>query len=187
MKLPFIEENEAKLIQHIREGDRTAPKKLYCRYIRYLTAVCSRYITCEDDIKDVLQESFVKILTTIGKFEYRGEGSLKAWMTRIVVNESLQTLKRSQSFETFDPDWDRQDDDDIETEEIPTEAIHEMIRNLPVGYRTVFNLYVLEKKSHKEIASILKIKESSSASQLHRAKEMLAKQISDYKSLKECL
>ena len=71
-------------------------KELYCATAEYLTAVCARYISDDEDVKDILQDSYVKIFTSAGKFEYRGEGSLRAWMTRIVVNESLKFLKRTE-------------------------------------------------------------------------------------------
>ena len=177
------DDSEQELIRLIRQGDGLAMKTLYCRTVEYLTAVCSRYVIDEDDVRDVLQDSFIKIFTAADKFEYRGEGSLKAWMARIVVNESLKFLKRREKFEAIQYEDDLQDGADEEepdTKNIPAAVIQEMIRQLPTGYRAVFNLYVIEGKSHREIASLLKIKESTSASQLHRAKDMLAKRIHEY-------
>ena len=72
--------------------------ELYGCYADYLTGVCYRYISNDEDLKDVLQESFIKIFTQISSFEYRGSGSLQAWMTRIVVNESLQLLRRQKNY-----------------------------------------------------------------------------------------
>lgn len=76
-------------------GDGRAMKVIYDRYVEYLSAVCARYISGDDDRKDVLQESFVRIFTSLDKFCFRGEGSLKAWMIRIVVNESLRFLRKT--------------------------------------------------------------------------------------------
>ena len=179
-------DNEFELLQLVRKGDSSAMKELYRRYIQYLTAVCSRYIISEADLKDVLQESFIKIFTSIDKFEYRGDGSLKAWMARIVVNESLKLLKSNERFDFVQNEWDlpeveHEEDNEPDTDDVPAQAIQEMIRELPTGYRTVFNLYVFENKSHKEIASILNIKENTSASQLHKAKNKLAEMINAYK------
>lgn len=178
-------DKDFELIQNIRKGNSSAMKELYFHYIKYLTAVCSRYIINEADLKDVLQESFVKIYTSIDKFEYRGVGSLKAWMARIVVNESLKFIKKNERFEFVQNEWELPDvtneEDAPDTDDIPAHVIQEMIRQLPIGYRTVFNLYVFEDKSHKEIASILGIKENTSASQLHKAKNKLAEQINEYK------
>lgn len=71
-------------------------KLIYSQYIRYLTAVCSRYIVDDEDVKDVLQESFLKIFASLGRFQYRGEGSLKAWMSKITINETLKFISRTQ-------------------------------------------------------------------------------------------
>lgn len=154
-------------------------------YSGYFTAVCSRYIINEQDVKDVLQESFIKIFTKIETFTYKGEGSLKAWCSRIVVNESLMFLRAAKKDE-FITSVERlpeiENEEELNTGSIPPHVIQEMIRSLPAGYRMVFNLYVFEDKSHKEISEILHIKEDSSASQLHRAKKIMAKKIKEYKT-----
>lgn len=180
---------ETTLLEQIRHGDKKAMKELYCHYSGYLNAVCSRYIACDEDVRDVLQESFIKIFSSIDKFCYKGDGSLKAWMSKIAVNESLTLLNKKEKlaivqYESNIPDTidDNDDDEGPDTGDIPVRAIQAMIRKLPTGYRTVFNLYVFEGKSHKEIAEMLNLKESSSASQLHRAKALLAKMIQEYKS-----
>ncbi|MBQ0034243.1 MAG: sigma-70 family RNA polymerase sigma factor [Bacteroidales bacterium] len=175
---------EKELLRLINEGDEQARYLLYAQYSRYLSAVCSRYIADDEDLKDVLQESFLKIFRSIGDFGYRGEGSLKAWMSRIVLNESLVWLKqrRHLSFAELDDEAMNLPDAPPDTEGIPAEAIHRMIRALPDGYRTVFNLYVIEEKSHREIAALLGIKESTSASQLHRAKALLAAMITQFRN-----
>ena len=179
------ENRERELIRQIVHGNRIAMKRFYDDYSGYLTAVCARYIPSREDVKDLLQESFLKIFKAIHRFEYRGEGSLRAWSTRIVVNESLRHLKANEKmqFTTLAEDDlpNPADDQEPDIEDIPTPVILEMIRALPPGYRTVFNLYVFEEKSHKEIASILHIAESSSASQLHRAKGILMKEIELYR------
>ena len=81
---------EQELIKSSIRGDTDARRALYDRYVQYLSAVCSRYITGRDDVKDILQEAFIKIFRSLDGFEWRGEGSLKSWMTRIVVNECLK-------------------------------------------------------------------------------------------------
>lgn len=183
------EDKELELLKNILNGNVIAMKNFYTTYSGYLTTVCARYISDKDDIKDVLQESFIKIFKAISNFEYKGLGSLRAWSTRIVVNESLKFLKTKEKLELMNvPVWDLPDiteDEEPDFEEIPISVILGMIRSLPIGYRTVFNLYIFEKKSHKEIASILKITENTSASQLHRAKNFLVKQIGIYKSIKK--
>ena len=179
-------DNEFQLLQLVRKDDSSAKKDLYHQYIPYLTAVCSRYIIAEADLKDVLQDSFIKIFTSLDKFEYRGVGSLKAWMARIVVNESLKHLKKNKQYDFVQHQWElpdvtNEEVDAPDIDDIPAHVIQEMIRQLPAGYRTVFNLYVFEDKSHKEIASILDIKENTSASQYYKAKKKLAEMINVYK------
>ena len=155
-------------------------KMLYDRYAGYLTAVCARYIPDDDEVKDLLQESFIKIFQSMDRFSWRGEGSLKAWMTRIVVNDSLKALRKKKPLRLPETLSEELVEEDPPFEAVPLKVIHEMIRRLPEGYRTVFNLFVFEDKSHKEIASLLGIKENSSASQLWHAKAMLARWIKDY-------
>lgn len=178
-------DNEERLINLIKEGDEQATRQLYCRYIRYLSAVCSRYIYSDEDIKDVLQDAFLKIFSSVKSFEYRGDGSLKGWMTKIVLNETLKFVKHNCRLDFVELRPEEMDipDEEPNTEGIPPAVIHSMIRDLPDGYRTIFNLYVIEEKSHKEIAELLGIKINSSASQLHRAKAMLAEKIKKYNTL----
>ncbi len=172
---------EADLIRLVKEGKHSAMRELYDRHIRYLTAVAARYVG-DDALRDVLQESFIKIYTAIGRFEYRGAGSLKAWLARIVVNTALDSLNDEIKFST-QPLHENipQEEEEPPTDDVEIEVIHNLIRSLPTGYRTIFNLYVFEEQSHREIASRLGITESTSASQLHRAKAILAQKIKEYK------
>lgn len=158
-------------------------REFYTLYAEQLAGVCSRYITDENDMKDVFQESLIHIITHISSFTYRGSGSLRAWASRIVVNESLRFLKDTKRHELLLLDHevaDEPEDDDPPISDVPPDEIHRMVSLLPIGYRTVFNLYVFENKSHQEIASLLGIGEKSSASQLSRAKILLAKMIRQY-------
>lgn len=173
------ENNEEELLRRVQEGDRAATQALYRRHVGYLAAVCSRYIAGEDDVKDVLQDCFLKIFAAIGSFTYRGRGSLRGWMARIALNETLKFLSRNSriDFTELNEEEVHVADEEPCAEGIAPQVIHELIRELPDGYRTIFNLYVVEEKSHKEIAGLLHIKESTSASQLHRAKALLAEKI----------
>ena len=201
------------MIRKARRQDTAAIKALYDAYVQYLVAVCKSYIASDDDVKDVLQESFLKIFSSLDKFEWRGEGSLKSWMRRIVVNEALMFLRRNAKLATdsldkefapggfgdasgsgvaggfgtssgFGTSFDVADepaDGDPDVAGVPMQVLLGMIRELPEGYRTVFNLYVFEEKSHKEIAEILGIVENTSYSQFSRAKSLLARKIKEYK------
>ena len=180
------ETEEERWLRKALDGDNTATEWIYRRHVRYLSALCSRYITEDEDIKDVLQESFIKIFTSLDSFEYRGEGSLKAWMAKITLNETLKFVRNNSRLpidSIDDKDTNIADGDSMETEDIPTDVLHQFIRELPDGYRTVFNLYVIDDKSHKEIAQLLGIKENTSASQLHKAKSMLAQKIKHYRTI----
>ena len=178
---------EEHIIKLFRRGDASAMDCLYSEYADYLTAVCARYIPDDDELKDVLQESFIKIFSKIGEFDYRGNGSLRAWITRIVINESLLCIRKKKSSPIINIEKEPPDiqDDEPEIGSLNEEVLTNMIRKLPDGYRTVFNLFVIEGKSHKEIAKILNIKADSSASQFHKAKKQLAKMIKDYRFKKE--
>ena len=92
--------SEVELIRKARRQDTAAIKALYDAYVQYLVAVCKSYIASDDDVKDELQESFLKIFSSLDKFEWRGEGSLKSWMRRIVVNEALMFLRRNAKLAT---------------------------------------------------------------------------------------
>ena len=156
----FGTSKEQQIIRLFSKGDSRAMDALYAEYADCLTAVCARYVPREDDLHDVLQESFIKIFTKIDSFEYRGRGSLRAWLTRVVVNEALHWLRN-------------------------TNEIAALIGRLPAGYRAVFNLYAIEGKSHKEIAQLLNIKPDTSASQYYKAKNMLARMIREQRKKEE--
>lgn len=157
-------------------------RAVYSSYVRYLSAVCARYIPNDEDVKDVLQESFLRIFDGIGSFEYRGKGSLKGWLTKITVNEALKFIRRNDKIEFVDisSHQDIQPEEEPDIDSVPSSVIFQLIRELPDGYRTIFNLYVIENRSHKEIAALLGIKESTSASQLHHAKSLLATKIRQF-------
>lgn len=178
----FIGNEEQRLVKRLQEGDKTAAREFYTRYGGSLAGVCVRYISDEEDVKDVIQNALVHILSHITDFEYRGTGSLEAWVVRIAVNESLKFLRTKDQHELLQPGYDIIDDsdDDLSVCDIPPDILRRMLNRLPTGYRTVLNLYVFEGKNHQEIARLLGIKKDSSASQLLRAKSMLAQMIRKY-------
>lgn len=183
--------SERELAEMLQRGDASVIGELYACYVRNLTSVCSRYIIDYEDVKDVLQESFIKVFTKGPNFKYREEGSLKAWLRQIVVNESLTFLKKKgrQSLVVFDEkmmtDISEEPEEMNILPKIPTEVLYQMIRALPPGNRIVFNLYAIEGRTHKEIAEQLGIQETTSISQLSRTKKMLAKKIKDYVTKKQ--
>jgi len=175
--------DEHELAALMSHGDEQAMRQVYRLYAGYLSAVCSRYVPNREDQRDILQEAFIKAFTHAASFSPKDGASLKSWLARIVVNESLNFLKRSKRYSFIDKEETIPDvpNDDVDTTGIAFQTIIDMIQQLPTGYRTVFNLYVFEKKPHREIARLLGITEGTSASQYLRAKRILAKQINEYK------
>lgn len=172
--------SEKQLLDLLKGKDKDGMRLFYERYAGYLTAVCSRYVPDRADVKDILQDAFVKMFGAVDRFEFRGEGSLRAWASRIVVNGALTSLRKKGRFTVVDELPDVTDDEPVQAEKVPPAVLQGFIQALPDGYRTVFNLFVFEKKSHREIADMLGIKEDSSASQYFRARAQLAKQIKTY-------
>ena len=142
------------------------------------------YITDREVAQDLLHDGFLKIFDSFDKFTWRGEGSLRAWMERVMVNTVLQYLRKNDvmnqatALENVPQVYEEPDASSIDV--IPQKVLMRFINELPTGYRTVFNLYVFEEKSHKEIAQLLGINEKSSASQLVRAKAALATKIREW-------
>ena len=176
--------DEQRLAEQIRRGDNAAMRVFCSLYVPHLKAICTRYVTDSEDASDVLQETLISIVTHISDFHYLGQGSLKAWATRIAVNESLNYIRRNRRQElTLQEQYIddiAEEEEDPPIEDIPPEVIQQMVRQLPTGYRTVFNLYVFEDKSHQEIAQLLGTSVKTSISQLHKAKNLLAQMIQTY-------
>lgn len=178
--------DEYHLVKRLKEKNSLAWKEMYSRYIGKLVVICRRYIKGIDDERDVLQNSFVKMFSQIEGFHYRGNGALYAWMSKIVVNESLQFLRKKGLEYDDNVVWDTVAivESDNLTNELTEAEMIKFIQSLPDGYRTIFNLYVFEEKTHVEIAEMLGISEGTSASQLFRAKKLLAAQIKEYQQSK---
>lgn len=176
---------EQLLAERCRSRESQAFRELYDTYAGRLLFLCARYAATQVDAEDILQDSFIKIIQSFDSFRYRGEGSLYAWMRRITVNKALDFVRTAGRFptETMDEaDADAKeiyiDDNDVGT--VPEDVLLRFIRELPPGYKTVFNMFALDGFSHKEIAQSLGIKERTSSSQYHRARMMLTEKIKDY-------
>lgn len=178
--------NETELTERCRAGDNTARKELYERYAGQLLGICYRYVGDKDTAEDLLHDGFIKVFDSFDKFTYRGEGSLRAWLSRLMVNISLDYLRKNEITRHMlaideAPEIATQPEEES-LSIIPKEVLAKFIAELPVGYRTVLNLSVMEELSHREIAEQLGIKERTSSSQLFRAKQVLAKRINEYVS-----
>ncbi len=156
------------------ENNAASQEALYNRLSPKMLGVCYRFAKSREDAEDMLQEGFIKIFAQI--HQYRNEGALEGWIRRIVVHTCINILKKNKKF-SDSVDISYANGVGIREENIPSimqaKQVVECIRLLPVGYRTVLNLYAIEGYSHKEIGSMLDIEESTSRSQYTRAKVML--------------
>lgn len=173
-------ETERQLLDAIQRGERAALRRLYDRYSGYAMAIGLRYIPDCDEVRDVLQDSFIRIITGIDRFDYRGEGSLKSWVSRIVTNRTIDYINQHQRLRFTDEMPEDINEEEPDVGGIPPDILDSMIGQLPTGYRVVLNLFVFEQLSHRDIAQRLGITESASTSQFFRAKRMLQKMIREY-------
>jgi RNA polymerase sigma-70 factor (ECF subfamily) len=170
---------ESDLIKGCISGDRKMQEILYYKYSPKMYSVCLRYSSNADDAQDLLQDGFIKVFKNLEKF--RGEGSFEGWMRRIFVNTSIEQFRRKTKLATVsetketnieDKEWSALDT-------IAEKDIIKIIQKLSPGYKQVFNMYVIEGYTHKEIGDILGISEGTSKSQLARAKVILQKMVED--------
>ncbi|PTN08732.1 RNA polymerase sigma factor [Mangrovibacterium marinum] len=172
--------NSKELIQLIKDcaaGKTSAQARLYGLFAPKMFGVCMRYSKDQTEAEDNLQDGFMKVFEKIGT--YKHQGSFEGWMRRVMVNVALAKFrKQNQLFPVDDlSNYDREDDDTEIDQSISGEALMKLIRELPPRYRMVFNLYVLEAMSHREIAEELHISEGTSKSNLARARMILRDRI----------
>ena len=165
---------EELMLDGCRRNNATAQEALYNRFSPRMLGVCYRFAKNREDAEDMLQEGFIKVFTQI--HQYRNEGAFEGWIRRIVVHTCINILKKNKKF-SDSIDITNAGKVHIREEMIPSimqaKQVVECIRSLPLGYKTVLNLYAIEGYSHKEIAFMLDIEESTSRSQYTRAKSML--------------
>jgi RNA polymerase sigma-70 factor (ECF subfamily) len=179
--------SEDQLIKGAVSRRTDAIKLLYEKHAPSLLSLCLRYCGNIADAEDVLHDGFIKIIKNLHTFKPKEGGSFTGWMKRIMVNTSLNHLRaksKENKFISLDPLVDKMIiSDEEETEQtfnpdtISQESVMKMICELPAGYRTVFNMYVFEDYSHREIAEILNFSENTSKSQLSKARAVLKKKL----------
>ena len=165
---------EEAILKGCVRNDAAAQRELYNQYSPKMLAVCYRFAHNREDAEDMLQEGFIKVFTQIHSFENRG--SFEGWIRRVIVHTCINILKKNKKFnESVDliHATRLQVREDSVPAVIQAKQVVECIRMLPIGYRTVLNLYAVEGYSHREIAHMLDIEESTSRSQYTRAKVML--------------
>ncbi len=182
--------SDDQLIHDCRKGKKQAYSLLYKKYASVLLGMCMRYTQNRQEAQDVLQEGFIKIFQKIDTFQ--GKGSFEGWMKRIMVNTAINYYKKNKKYqvqESLDADHSRQVSNNeeeenvwVETEEpLSRELLLKLVNDLPAGYRLVFNMYVFEGLTHKEIAGELGISEGTSKSQLAKARKQLKTKVESYR------
>jgi RNA polymerase sigma factor (sigma-70 family) len=165
--------SESDLLEGCRRGDRKMQQELYNRFAPKMYGVCLRYASNAEEAEDILQEGFIKIFNKIGS--YRGEGSFEGWIRRIFVNTAIEHFRKK----TYMQPITETEENTVEgkylsvLDSLAEKDIVQLVQQLSPGYRTVFNMYVVEGYTHKQIADMLGISEGTSKSQLSRAKLIL--------------
>ncbi len=162
-----------KIIEASKAGDSRAQYKLYKLYSKAMYNVCMRMMNNREDAEDMLQDAFSEAFLKLETFRF--EATFGAWLKRIVVNKCINNLKRrNPEISTVDDlSFYDKEEVDFEDNELDVKRIHRAIEKLPDGYRVIFSLYLLEGYDHGEISKIMGITESTSKTQLHRAKSKL--------------
>src|ERR1700710_1390106 len=165
---------EQAIITGCLHNDPSSQRELYNRYSPKMLSVCYRFGQSREDAEDMLQEGFIKVFTQIHTFQ--NKGAFEGWIRRIIVHTCINNLKKNKRFNES-VDIIHATTLQVREETVPSivqaKQVVECIRLLPLGYRTVLNLYAIEGYSHKEISIMLEIEESTSRSQYTRAKQML--------------
>lgn len=175
--------NEEQIVAGCKKQDRMAQKALYEQYSRVLFGICLRYCKDPESAQDLLQDGFIKVFASIKSFE--GKGSFEGWLKRIFVNMALENIRKDKKLiqltddiQNYPESQELTDNEDISV--IPEVELLKMIQELPKGYAMVFNLYAIEDYSHKEIAEMLDISESTSRSQYVRARQILQQKVKQF-------
>ncbi len=173
--------SEKELVRGCANGERTVQRALYDRYSRRLMAVCLRYAKNVPEAEDILQESFMKIFSSLNTFRY--ESKLDTWMTRIAINTALnhqrQKLYLLPMVDVVEADLPA--DEKINLADFHLSELMSIVQSLPDGCRLVFNLFAVEGYGHKEIGELLGISEGTSKSQYKRAKSLLQAKLENVK------
>lgn len=167
----------SKIISGCKQQDRKAQEKLYYLFSAKFFTLCLKYSSNYEQAKDNLQEGFLKIFQNISQF--KGTGSFEGWMTRIIINTSLKEYQNKSIFLAIDEENLEEPEVVVDEEELPADFLMQIIEELPERYRLVFNLYVMDGFTHKEIADFLKISVGTSKSNLARARLKLKERLEE--------
>ncbi len=166
------------LIEKSKSGNRKAQRELYQKLTVPMMGVCLRYMSNPEDAEDILLEGFYKVFSSLEKFTYESEIAFFGWVKRIMINQALMKLRKNKSIQIMAINEDIDKEVDVSPlENLETAYLLDIIKSIPVGYRTVFNLFEVEGYSHQEIAEKLEISEGTSKSQLFKAKKLLRERL----------
>ncbi|RZK43907.1 MAG: sigma-70 family RNA polymerase sigma factor [Pedobacter sp.] len=170
------------IVKECAKGNSKAQRNLFELYYRPMFNVCIRYVKDQVEAEDLVSQGFIKVFNALNRFHYEHENGLSGWVRRIMVNECLMFLRKRSNFHLVPLDEALDVGEvDFNLEQIDSHYILKSIAELPVGYRTVLNLFIIEGYSHAEIAAFLAIKEATSRSQLAKAKVLLKNKLLSYK------
>lgn len=182
LKVINLHHHQPELINKARKGDREAQNEIFKRFSPTMLGLCRSYVGDLHYSEDVMVMGFFKVFKNLGSF--KGEGSFEGWIRRIMVRQCIDHLRRKSPEQFHDPEWLRAAEmssgSDL-PESLEVEALQSLIDEMPGGYRTVFLLYAVEGFSHKEIAAQLEISESTSKSQLFKARKLLQQKLAGMK------
>lgn len=180
----LLDNSEQELIAACKAGKKVAQKRIYELFSSKMVWVCRRYAKDNEQARDFMHDGFIKVFLNISKF--RGDSSLETWITRIMINNSITAIKKEvkkgikvniddvklSESETFDYELEQK-------QPISARQVIDALDELPIGYKTVLSLYILDGYTHKEIGSHLGISEGTSKSQLAKGKKLLAKTLKE--------
>lgn len=180
----LLDNSEQELIAACKAGKKVAQKRIYELFSSKMVWVCRRYAKDNEQARDFMHDGFIKVFLNISKF--RGDSSLETWITRIMINNSITAIKKEvkkgikvniddvklSESETFDYELEHK-------QPISARQVIDALDELPIGYKTVLSLYILDGYTHKEIGSQLGISEGTSKSQLAKGKKLLAKTLKE--------
>ncbi|CAN0594898.1 unnamed protein product [Ectocarpus sp. 12 AP-2014] len=173
--IPFYK-NESQLIKKASSGNRDAQERLYKKHAPKMLSVCRQYIKDVHFAEDVMVQGFLKMFNKLDTFKF--EGSFEGWLRRIMVRESISYLRKQQFVVYDDEVYEKNQSEEIsQSTDLDTEHIQRLIDKLPQGYKMVFVLYTVDGYKHKEIAEMLSITESTSKTQLLKARKLLQDQL----------
>jgi RNA polymerase sigma factor (sigma-70 family) len=178
--------DDVTLIKECSRGNAKAQRALFDKFAPKMLAVCMRYLKNIDEAEDALQDGFVKVFQKIPEFKM--EGSLEGWIRRIMVNNSLDAIRRNKK-QLLEDDVDSVQHKvfftDFQFDNMDLQYLMKIIQSLPDGYRVVFNMFAIEGYSHKEIAETLGVSENTSKSQYSRARALLRDKLEQVKNVRE--